>query len=71
MRRLQNFILPGLLLLGSSSLLSACTSEAFKRASYDALHQRQCIEQTGEPNCDPNYPSYDEYQRQRAEIPKK
>ena len=53
----------------ASGLLAACSSETMKRAGYDALHQRQCIEQTGEPNCDPNYPSYDEYQRQRAEIP--
>lgn len=68
MQRLQTLILTALLLM-ASGLLAACSSETFKRASYDALHQRQCIEQTGEPNCDPNYPSYDEYKRQRAEIP--
>jgi len=50
-------------------LLSACSIEDFKRAGYGALHQRQCIEQVGEPNCNPDHPSYDEYQDQRSEIP--
>jgi hypothetical protein len=60
------------LLLGMIILLSGCSYTSYtdiKRASYDALHTRQCIEQTGVSNCDPDYPSYDEYQRQRAEIP--
>jgi hypothetical protein len=67
MMRVQTVIL--LLLLLGNGLLTGCTTEAFKHAGYDALHQRQCIEQTGQPNCDPNYPSYEEYKRQRAEIP--
>jgi len=60
-----------LLFFGILVLLSACSIADFKRASYDSLHQYQCNEQTGvgEPNCDPNYPSYDEYQDQLSEIP--
>lgn len=50
-------------------LLSACSAEQFNRAGYDALHQRHCIEQTGTPDCDSDYPDYDEYQDQRPEIP--
>ncbi|NOX91362.1 MAG: hypothetical protein GXP18_02600 [Gammaproteobacteria bacterium] len=58
-----------LLFFGILVLLGACSTEELKRAGYDALHQRQCIEQTGEPDCDPNYPDYNEYQNQRSEIP--
>jgi len=50
-------------------LLGGCSYSDIKRASYDALHHRQCIEQTGTPDCEPDYPSYDEYQQQRSEIP--
>ena len=59
----------GLVFITASTLLGGCTSEAVKRSTYDALHQRDCIERTGQPNCDPDYPSYEEYKRQRAEIP--
>jgi len=60
-----------LLFFGILVLLSACSIEDVKRAGYDSLHQYQCNEQTGvgEPNCDPNHPSYDEYQDQLSEIP--
>jgi len=56
------------LFFGALILLSACSVEQFNRAGYDALHQRQCIEQTGKPNCNPDYPDYDKYQDQRSEI---
>ena len=49
-------------------LLSACSGHDFKRASYNALHDRQCIAQTGEPHCDPDRPSYDDYRRQAKEA---
>ena len=49
------------------SLLSGCTDKVTKKAVYDALDQRQCIEDTGTPNC-ADRPSYEEYQRQRQEL---
>ncbi len=60
-----------LLFCGILILLTACSAEQFKRAGYDSLHQYQCSQQTGvgEPECDPDYPSYDEYQDQLSEIP--
>ncbi len=57
-----------MLILGALVILSACSMEDIKRAGYDALHQRQCIEQVGVSDCDPNHPDYDEYQRQRSEV---
>ena len=61
---LYTFILFALLVV-----LGGCSQEQVKRSTYDALHQRECIERSGQPNCDPNYPSYEEYQRQRAAVP--
>ncbi len=60
---------PRFIPLGLMVILSGCTSKQVKRSSYDALYQRQCIERTGQPNCDPEHPSYEEYRRQRADIP--
>ena len=61
---LHTFILLALLVV-----LGGCSKDQVKRGTYDALHQRECIERTGQPNCDPNYPSYEEYKRQRAAVP--
>jgi len=58
-----------ILVLGMIILLSSCSRTDIKRASYDALHTRQCIEQTGASNCNTDYPSYDEYQQHREDIP--
>ncbi len=69
--RIMAMTIQRLLFFGILVLLSACSIEDFKRAGYDTLHQYQCNEQTevGEPRCNPNYPSYDEYQDQLSEIP--
>ena len=58
------------LIITAYIVLSACTSEDVKRNTYKALIQKQCIEDTGEPNCDSGQPDYDEYQRQREELKK-
>jgi len=45
--------------------LPGCTSDELKRGTYEALYQKQCMDQSGMPNCDPGHKSYDEYQRER------
>ena len=70
MNRLHTVGLLGLVLLSSCLLLSACSSENFKRAGYGAVKIHQCNEQINDPNCSDHYPSYEEYQRERSEIPK-
>lgn len=65
MKSLQPLLLISLLIL-----LSACTSENFKRAGYGAVKIHQCNEQINDPACSEHYPSYEEYQRERSEIPK-
>ena len=49
-------------------VVSGCTSEQMKRATYDALHDRQCIKEVGYPNCDPNRPSYDQYKKEKEQA---
>jgi len=66
---LTNNALHALILLTLLMLLGGCSKEQMTRGTYDALHQRDCIERTGQSNCDANYPSYEEYKRQRAEVP--
>lgn len=47
---------------------AACTSEATKRAAYEALYQKDCIDRTGIPQCDPEHKDYDEYRKEREEV---
>ena len=47
---------------------TACTSEATKRAAYEALYQKDCIDRTGIPQCDPEHKDYDEYRKEREEV---
>jgi len=47
---------------------TACTSEATKRAAYEALYQKDCIDRTGIPQCDPEHKDYDEYRNEREEV---
>ena len=35
---------------------------------YDTLHNQQCMDQKGYPDCDPQHPSYDQYKRARDEV---
>jgi hypothetical protein len=48
--------------------LAACTSEGLKRGAYESLHQKQCMDRTGEPNCDPEHSSYENYQGDREQL---
>ncbi|WP_455198320.1 hypothetical protein [Kaarinaea lacus] len=50
------------------TVVSGCASSDSNRTVYDALIQRECIQKTGEPNCDSGQPSYDEYRREREAI---
>lgn len=45
--------------------VAGCTGEQVRRATYNALHDKNCIDKVGYSNCDPNRPSYDQYQRER------
>ena len=70
MNRLHTLKVMGLVLLGSCIFLSACSKENFKRVGYETVKHHQCNEQINNPGCRDDYPSYDEYQRERSEIPK-
>lgn len=49
-------------------ILHGCASNDTNRTVYDALIQRECIQKTGQPNCNSGQPSYDEYRREREAI---
>jgi len=48
--------------------LPGCTSDELKRSTYEALYQKQCMDRSGTPNCDPNHKSYDQYTKEREEA---
>ena len=47
---------------------TACSTEATKRAAYEALYQKDCIDRTGIPQCDPDHQDYDQYSKERDEA---
>lgn len=51
--------------------VTACTSESVKGSSYEALHQKQCMDRAGTPNCEPGHESYDAYKKDREAVLKK
>jgi len=55
-------------ILIAAGAASGCSGEQVKRATYDALHDKECIDKVGYPNCDPNRPSYDQYRRERGKA---
>lgn len=63
-------ILHALILLSLLVLLAACSKEAVKRSGYGAVKIYNCNEQINDPACSEHYPTYEEYQRERSEIPK-
>ncbi len=69
MSRIHTFSLIGFVFLGTSILLSGCTRDGFSRAGYEAVKNRHCNEQIHAPDCQGNYPSYEEYQREQSKIP--
>jgi len=52
----------------AAGAVSGCSGEQVKRATYDALHDKECIDKAGYPDCDPNRPSYDQYKRDRSKA---
>lgn len=57
-----------LILLSLSILvLLGCTSENLKRSAYEAVYQKECLDRTQTPNCDPAHPSYNKYEQKRKE----
>lgn len=48
--------------------LSGCSTDDLRRVGYHALLDRQCMVETGRPNCDPDRMSYDTYQQERAQL---
>jgi hypothetical protein len=48
--------------------LYACASDSVNRAAYEAIYQKECLDRTGQQNCDPEHPTYDEYQRDREQA---
>jgi hypothetical protein len=51
-------------------VLPACTSEAVKQGTYEAIYQKGCMDRAGTPNCDPEHKSYDRYKKEREESQK-
>lgn len=51
--------------------LTACTTEAVKQGTYEALHQKQCMDKADTPNCEPGHESYDAYKKDREAVLKK
>lgn len=51
-------------------ILLGCSSNNIYKNVYDALLQRECIQKTGEPNCESGQPSYENYSREREDIKK-
>lgn len=47
--------------------LSACSTEAAKRAAYEAAYQKSCLDRDGTTQCDASHLSYDEYRKQRRD----
>jgi len=48
--------------------LGGCANVDTKRTVYNAMQQRQCIKDTGNPNCDPGHMTYDEYKEERDKL---
>lgn len=44
---------------------TACSSDHFKRAAYEAIYEKGCIDRVGLPNCSPERLSYEQYQAER------
>ena len=57
-----------LALLAISIFLGGCSTENFNRAGYESVKNRQCNEDLGNLNCRDDYPSYEEYQREKSKI---
>ena len=58
-------------LLIACTLVSACAYDNAKHLAYDALYDRQCIQEQGYANCDPDGLTYEEYERERQELQNK
>ena len=52
-------------------VLPACTADSVKRGTYEAVYQKQCVDETRAPNCDSDHKSYDEYKRERDDALKR
>ena len=50
------------------SFVNACSSQDIKRSTYDTLYNKQCMDDVGSVNCDPDRLEYDEYMKQRESI---
>jgi len=55
-------------LLIACTLISACAYDNAKQLTYDALYNRQCVQEKGYANCDPDPLTYEEYESERQEL---
>ena len=69
-RQLQKYGFTILALLSISIFLVGCSAENFNRAGYESVKNRQCNEDLGNLNCRDDYPTYEEYQREKSRIHK-
>ena len=49
-------------------ILSGCSSTMWRSGAYNALHDYQCMEETGVPRCDPGRMSFREYEELREQA---
>ena len=59
---------PIFLILAATLLVTGCSGDAVKRATYEAAYQKNCIDQTGAANCDPAHKDYDTYRKERDQA---
>lgn len=57
-----------ILLLVLMAMQWGCSADDLRRASYNALLDRQCMVESGQPNCDPERMSYEAYREQREKV---
>lgn len=65
MSRLMRSIAIGMAL---PALLSACTSEQIKANTYEAIQQKDCMDRTGVPHCNPDRKGYEAYKQERDRL---
>lgn len=47
--------------------LAGCAAESFNRGAYEAAYQKDCIDRTGHPACDPEHETYESYKTNREQ----
>jgi hypothetical protein len=50
-------------------LMGGCAhNDKMNRSVYNMLHDQQCVKETGNPHCDHDRKTYDEYKEEREKL---